>query len=92
MKNARATDPITSIIAGERAAKFAGGHYAKIFDSLAGGATLTAGEIAAACSMSVEQVCRRLPEMQRAAMVAVLQHEGHDLVRNGYRVWQALPQ
>ncbi|ULR87421.1 winged helix-turn-helix domain-containing protein [Comamonas sp. B21-038] len=96
MNNARASDPITSVIAGERAALFAGNHYDRILAALAddlnppvwGG--MTAGEMARATGMSVEQVCRRLPELQARGQVQVVQFEGEDLLRNGYRVWEAV--
>ena len=87
MNNARASDPITSVIAGERAAMFAGKHYGRILAD--DEKTLTAGEMAQATGMSVEQVCRRLPELQARGQVQVVQFEGEDLLRNGYRVWEA---
>lgn len=90
MNNARASDPITSVIAGERAALFAGKHYARILAALDDEKTLTAGELAQARGMSVEQVCRRLPELQVRGQVQVVQFEGEDLLRNGYRVWEAV--
>ena len=88
MNNARASDPITSVIAGERAALFAGKHYPRIMQALEDEKTLTAGEIAQVTGMSVEQVCRRLPELQARGQVQVVQFEGEDLLRNGYRVWE----
>lgn len=90
MKNVRSSDPVTSVMAAERAAKFSSGHYAKIADCLSGDASMTAREIATRCAMSVEQVCRRLPEMQRAGMVVVVQHKDTDLVIDGYRAWKAI--
>jgi len=90
MNNARASDPITSVIAGERAGVFTGKHYARILAALNDEKTLTAGEMAQATGMSVEQVCRRLPELQARGQVQVVQFEGEDLLRNGYRVWEAV--
>lgn len=90
MKNVRSSDPLTSVMAAERSAKFAGGHYAKIISQLKAGRGLTAGDISNSCGLSVEQVCRRLPEMKNAGLVSVVQHEGKDLIINGYRVWKAL--
>jgi len=90
MNNARASDPITSVIAGEGAALFAGKHYGRILAALDDEKTLTAGEMAQATGMSVEQVCRRLPELQARGQVQVVQFEGEDLLRNGYRVWEAV--
>ncbi|TDS82608.1 hypothetical protein [Comamonas sp. JUb58] len=96
MNNARASDPITSVIAGERAALFAGNHCDRILAALAddlnppGWGGMTAGEMAQATGMSVEQVCRRLPELQARGQVQVVQFEGEDLLRNGYRVWEAV--
>ena len=89
MNNVRANDPITSVMAGERAARFAGKHYPRILAALNDEKALTAGEIAQITGMSVEQVCRRLPELERERQVRVVQFEGHDLIRDGYRVWEA---
>ncbi|MCD2164306.1 hypothetical protein [Comamonas koreensis] len=90
MNNARASDPITSVIAAEHAALFAGKHYTRILAALDDEKTLTAGEMARVTGMSVEQVCRRLPELQARGQVQVVQFEGEDLLRNGYRVWEAV--
>lgn len=90
MNNVRANDPISSVIAGERAALFAGKHYPRILAALDDEKSLTAGEMAQATGMSVEQVCRRLPELQARGQVQVVQFEGEDLLRNGYRVWEAV--
>jgi DNA-binding transcriptional regulator GbsR (MarR family) len=89
MNNVRASDPISSVIAGERAVLFAGNHYGRILEALGDEKSLTAGEMAQATGMSVEQVCRRLPELQARGQVQVVQFEGEDLLRNGYRVWEA---
>lgn len=90
MNNARASDPITSVIAGERAALFARYHNVRILAALDDEKSLTAGEIARITGLSVEQVCRRLPELQARGQVQVVQFEGEDLLRNGYRVWEAV--
>ena len=90
MNNTRANDPITSVMAGERATRFAGGHYERILDALRDEKALTAGEISQITGMSVELVCRRVPELEREGLTRVVQFEGNDLVRNGYRVWEVV--
>lgn len=90
MKNARASDPITSVIAGERAAMFAGNHYGRILAALAEEKALTAGELEQITGLTVVQIDRRLPELQRQGLTRVVQFEGEDLLRNGYRVWEAV--
>lgn len=89
MNNARASDPITSVIAGERAALFAGNHYGRILAALAEEKALTAGELEQITGLTVVQIDRRLPELQRQGLTRVVQFEGEDLLRNGYRVWEA---
>lgn len=50
----------------------------------------TASEIAAITGLTVVQIDRRLPDLQRANRAQVVQFEGADLIRNGYRVWRAV--
>ncbi|CAN7594115.1 hypothetical protein LJR039_004340 [Pseudorhodoferax sp. LjRoot39] len=87
----RATDPLSSIQAAERAPEFAGNHCDRILAAIArvGRTQLgaTAAEIGQACGLSVVQVDRRLPELKEAGRVTVLQYEGGDLMRGAYRVW-----
>lgn len=91
-RRARATDPITSHMAAERAGQFAGPHKERILWALAGALDdgMTAAEIAAASGLTVVQVARRMPELLSDQEVYVVETEdGRDLVRNGYRVWRA---
>lgn len=90
MNNARASDPITSVIAGERAALFAGNHYVRILAALGEEKSLTAAELEQITGLTVVQIDRRLPELQRQGLTRVVQFEGSDLMRNGYRVWEAV--
>lgn len=89
MNNARASDPITSVIAGERAKRFRSGHYARILAALAAEKSLTAGELEQCTGLTVVQIARRLPELREHALARVVQFEGCDLLRNVYRVWEA---
>lgn len=90
MNNARAHDPQSSLSAAEQVAWFAGRHASRILAVLRDEKSLTAGEMAQCTGMTVEQICRRLPELERSGCTQVVQFEGADLLRNGYRVWEAL--
>ena len=90
MNNARAYDPMSSHGAAEHSAQFAGGHASRILTALQDEKSLTAGEMAECTGMTVEQICRRLPELERSGHTQVVQFEGADLLRNGYRVWEAV--
>lgn len=89
-KRVRAADPATSVLAAEKATFFAGSHKAKIFSVLVQHESMTADEISERTGLTVVQVDRRLPELQRDGFVRVLQHDGCDMVRNGFRVWEAV--
>lgn len=87
-RRARATDPLTSHAAAARSAKFAESHASRILLALQYGA-FNAEEIGAAAGLTVEQVCRRATELQRAGRIAVVSTEdGTELHRDGYRVWR----
>lgn len=83
---ARKHDPQTSKIAGINAGAFAVSHSERILLALDEG-TKTPAEIGRATGLTVVQIDRRLPELQRAGKARVVQLEGKDLVRDGYRVW-----
>lgn len=85
-RRARATDPLTSHAAAKRAERFASSHAGRILDALRQH-PMTAKEIGAHTGLSVEQVCRRLPEI---AGVQVMTQGGRDIERDGYRVWMAV--
>ena len=86
---ARKSDPVTSHTAARNADRFANGHKVRIMESLQQGPRTAAG-LAAMTGLSVEQCCRRLPELQKANLAEVMHDGGVDVVVNGYRVWRAL--
>lgn len=88
-KRARAHDPVTSVAAAERSARFAASHAGRVYRALQELGTATAGELEAHTGLTVVQIARRLPELQRDGMVEVLQLNGEDIVREGFRVWLA---
>jgi len=84
---ARRRDPATSHEAAKRADRFAKSHAGRIlavFQSCAD-FTYTADELARHTGLSVEQVCRRLPEI---AEVEVVRENGQDRAEGGFRVWR----
>lgn len=90
MNNVRASDPISSVIAAERVALFAGKHYDRILASLEIGPQ-TAKGISICTGLTVEQVCRRLPELQASRRVGVVMiKDGQEWILDGYRVWEAV--
>lgn len=86
-KRVRASDPVSSIEAAENASRFARSHCVQIISALEQHEGLTADEIADMTGLTVVQIDRRLPELARAGKARVLQHDGLDMIRNGYRVW-----
>lgn len=87
-KRVRAQDPATSVAAAERSARFANSHKGRILFALECLGNATAHEIGAHTGLTVEQVDRRMVELQRDEMTEVLQLADHDVVRDGYRVWR----
>ena len=86
----RASDPLSSVLAAERAIKFAGNHCDRILAALANGRQATAHELERLTGLTVVQADRRLPELLRAGRVQVVQRGGMDLIRGGARVWEAV--
>lgn len=84
----RASDPLTSVLAAEGALEFAGSHCDRIKAALTKHECMTAAEIARATGLTVVQIDRRMPELERVGVASVVQHEGEDLIRDGYRVWE----
>lgn len=84
---ARAQDPISSIQAAENAALFAGTHKERIVAALERAQSATAHQIADMTGLTVVQVDRRLPELARDKVAAVVQSMGEDVIRDGFRVW-----
>lgn len=84
---ARLFDPHTSQQAAAQAAVFAGSHCERIQAALQDG-PMSAKEISRATGLTVVQVDRRLPELERQGKTQVVKVDGIDLTRNGYRVWR----
>ena len=86
----RAQDPMSSVMAAERALGFAGTHRERILAVLREGDGMTAHEIADATGLTVVQVDRRLPELRQAGMARVCTKDDADVIRAGFRVWEAV--
>ena len=86
----RASDPLSSVLAAEGAMAFAGGHCERILAALANGRQATPHELQEDTGLTVVQIDRRLPELQRAGKARVVQMAGEDLTRGGARVWEAV--
>lgn len=84
----RAHDPISSVMAAERTPQFASGHCARILAALAKGQA-TPHEMQKSTGLTVVQIDRRLPELQKAGKARVVRQCGEDLMRGGARVWEA---
>ena len=83
---ARQTDPATSHVAARNAARFAETHKGRILEALKEGPR-TASGIAAMTGLTVEQVDRRLCELERAELVEYLATEcGQSVSVGGFRV------
>lgn len=89
----RATDPITSHLAAERASRFAGSHAERILAALrqAVDGQGSAEQIAHATGLTVVQAARRLPELQRDGKVRVATKDGRDVLAGAFRVWEVVP-
>ena len=83
----RAHDPLTSVMAAEAASAFSGPHCERILLALKQGAG-TAQELMDRTGLTVVQIDRRLPELFRNGKARVVQFNGEDLIRDGYRVWE----
>lgn len=86
----RAHDPLSSVLAAERATQFAGGHCARILDCLQRFGPATAHELQQRTGLTVVQADRRLPELLKSGKARVVQFNGEDLMRGGARVWEAV--
>jgi hypothetical protein len=85
---ARASDPATSHLAASNASKFAESHAGRIHLALIG-KNLTAHELSTITGLSVVQIDRRLPDLKRAGLARVQRLADGDVVRGGFRVWEA---
>lgn len=83
----RAHDPLTSVLAAEAVGAFSGPHCERILAALAQGPG-TADELMDRTGLTVVQIDRRLPELFRNGKAQVVQVDGEDLIRDGYRVWE----
>ena len=81
---ARSTDPQTSKDAAARAERFAGTHAWKILMCLHEGWG-TAQTIGQQVGLTVEQVCRRLPEIKDIEPATM---HGKPATLNGFRLWR----
>jgi hypothetical protein len=82
---ARANDPITSIMAAEKAKEFAGKHVDRILQAL-GDFELSTHQVATRSGLTVVQVDRRIIEMERERLIEILRQDGRPIERLGYRV------
>ena len=86
----RASDPLSSGLAAERAIKFAGNHCERILAALKAAGQATPHELEATTGLTVVQIDRRLPDLQKAGKAQVVQRGGMDLMRGKARVWEAV--
>lgn len=89
LRRVRAHDPASSVIAAERAARFAGGHKERILDAM-GDDELSSHQIARLSGLTVVQVDRRLPELVRDHRLEVVTQDGVELLVCGYRVYRRI--
>lgn len=87
MNNVRASDPITSVLAAERSELFSGSQRDRILAALETG-PMTAVFIGGLTGLTVEQVCRRLPELKSRCLAEVATKDGQEWILDGYRVWK----
>lgn len=86
----RRSDPISSYMAADRAKLFVGSHKERIITALGFLGQATPAEIGQLAGLTVVQVDRRLPELQKDHFVKVVKVGNDDLIRNSYRVWEAI--
>lgn len=86
---ARKTDPSTSHTAAKNAERFAATHAGRIMEALKEGPRTAAG-LAAMTGLTVVQIDRRLPELEKAGKARPVVVLGQPLIVGGYRVWEAV--
>lgn len=86
---ARRTDPITSHEAAEHVNEFAAGHHKLILDCLTEHGPLSPDQIATKIRLDKFQICRRLPEMQRAGLVEPTGETRLSATGRKERIWRA---
>ena len=85
---ARKSDPVTSHTAARNADRFANGHKARIMEALKEGPRSAKG-LSAMTGLTVVQIDRRLPELERAGFAEpVTYDDGRCFTFGGYRVWR----
>ena len=89
-QRARRSDPTTSHQAAAKAEKFASSHAGRILAALKAHGPKTAHELHTT-GLTVVQIDRRLPELCKLGLVQVVKlDDGADMVRGGFRVWEAV--
>jgi hypothetical protein len=86
---ARNTDPVTSHMAADRSKSFAPTHCSQIMAVLLQDVA-TAARISELTGLTVVQIDRRLPELERRGFARPVEVFGHPLIVGGYRVWEAV--
>lgn len=87
----RATDPLSSFFAAQRAEAFKQSHAERILSSLKQHGQASAHELQLLTGLTIVQIDRRLIEMQRAGLIElVLAADGAPLLACGCRVWKAV--
>lgn len=74
----RASDPLSSVLAAERAIKFAGNHCDRILAALKAAGQATPHELEDITGLTVVQIDRRLPDLKKAGKAQVVQRGGMD--------------
>lgn len=90
LPRARATDPLTSHAAADRAANFAGSHAERILAALKAVGTGTPASISEKTGLTIVQIDRRLHEMEAKGLIRIVMMFGHPLVIGGYRCWEPI--
>lgn len=85
MPRARKSDPVTSHLAAERSHQFSSSHAAKILAAIKHMPGQTAAYYAGMTGLTVVQIDRRLPEMERKGLIRTT-----GAVYNGFRAWEAI--
>jgi predicted ArsR family transcriptional regulator len=83
----RATDPVTSKIAGTMAREFKGDHERRILEALAAGPG-TKDEIAGRCGLTEQQVVRRRAALLRHGLVVLTGERRRTPSGNTAEVWR----
>lgn len=82
----RAHDPLSSVLAAEASLQFSGAHSSRILAALDRVGSATAHELTQHTGLTVVQIDRRASELIRSKRVDVLQMNGEDVLRDGFRV------